>query len=139
MIANKSKKYAGLGRRYTARHSINDNRTIFQVKDPFIEVTLIDVEDLLAVYATQKENTYDSMIQQFYSNGVDYERVVLYYNKVTNLNRILKASEPRTISQNISDFLTVFMISFQIMYNIMYNIACNIAMNVNYKVNRNKL
>lgn len=122
-------------RKHSIIRATHDNRTIFQVENAFVDVTLTDVEDLLESYAYTKEKQYkrNDMVDHFYSNGVDYDRVVKYYSTVKSLNYSLKMSEPRTLSQNIKDFLTVFMISFQIMCNIAVNIALNINTNIKNK------
>lgn len=137
-LSNKS----NFSRIYTTKHkntyttkAINDNRTIFQVENAFVDVTLTDVEDILESYSKEKLYNRNDMVEHCYSNGIDYDRVVKYYNTVKNLNYSWKMSKPRTLSQNIKDFLTVFIVSF----HIMYNITINIALNNNKKVELDKV
>lgn len=75
-------------------------KTLFQSHD-FIDVTMADIEDLLdCTHSMPARNKRE----YFYAHGVDYEKVVTYYEKVKALNETLYPPSVSVKSQVIEYF-----------------------------------
>jgi len=72
------------------RHIIRQQATVFQVKPPICKVTYRDVSDALEV--SRKMSIRDKR-DYFYSNGIDYDNVVKYWDHVNYMERCVLRSD----------------------------------------------
>ena len=93
-------------------------RTVFQA-DNVINVTLDDVDDLIDCTHTMPVKIRRDY---FYANGVDYDKVVKYYNTVKQLNAILNPPVPVQVKivDAIKENFRLYVICFTIMCHILF-------------------
>jgi hypothetical protein len=80
---------------------------VFQVKPPLNNVSINDVEDVM--FATANMD-YKNKKDIFAANGIDYDKVDLYYNKVKQLDYLYDNSENMPMPPPINMHQSMFMI-----------------------------
>jgi hypothetical protein len=83
------------------RLNITRSRQVFQIEPALTQVTYDDIEDALT--ASQKL-TVPQKREYFYSQGIDYDNVSKYYEKLRLLEAILTGKNP---NQN-DDIMMIF-------------------------------
>lgn len=93
--------------------------TIFQVDPPLCPISISDVQDLLEVSHGMSEN---NKRDYFYANGVDYNKVIEYYDIVLKLNnsidkRIDIQSHLKTWQEQLHIFYIVFLLMMHFLFS----------------------
>lgn len=76
---------------YVSKNNNIDNVKIFHVNPQFIDVSLNDIEDCLSSCTINQ--SHQQKQELFYSNGIDYDKVLKYYTFVKDLNNIYYNSD----------------------------------------------
>lgn len=92
----------------------SNDRALFQAYD-YVEVTMADIEDLLE--CTHKMS-HKQKKEYFYANGVDYDKVIVYYKRVKILNDTLYP--PVSFKSQVKEYARIW----GVLIMLLVHIAC---------------